>query len=355
MANKSTKTAEEFTADDKTKRNLHKLFEIFNDSTRLLIVMQDNPDPDAIAAGYALRKLANSTANLRCSFAHGGTIGRGENRALVNYLNLNLRSCLKIEFEKFSTIAMVDTQPGTGNNSMPEDVVADIVIDHHPLKKLTRSARFFDIRSGYGATSTIMLEYLKAADITCDVPLATALLYAIRSDTQDLGREACAADIQAVTELFPLANKQKLGDIERGSVPREYFHILGRAIQNAAVYNNAIVAHLSDVNNPDMVAEVADLFLREEKTDWTMCTGFFEGKMHISVRSCDEKNRADMVIKHVVGRKGTAGGHLTYAGGQIPLEKINDKTRRKLEKTAQERFLKAIGLNSVDGISLAKP
>jgi nanoRNase/pAp phosphatase (c-di-AMP/oligoRNAs hydrolase) len=354
MVNRSANLVRAFTANKKTTRNSRKLLEILKSSVRLLIVMQDNPDPDAIAAAIALRKLANTTANLRCSFAHGGTIGRGENRALVRYLNLNLYSCLDIEFDKFSTIAMVDTQPGMGNNSLPEGIIPDIVIDHHSLKKLTRSVRFFDVRPRYGATSTILLEYLSAAGIILDVPLATSLLYAIRSDTQDLGREANAADIQAVTLLFPLANKRMLGEIERGSVPREYFQMLARALQSARVYSNAIVAHLTDVDTPDMIAEVADLLLREDNTAWTMCTGFFGEKMLISLRTQDEKNRADLVIKRIVSRKGTGGGHLSYAGGQIPLDKISDRANRKLEKTVQGRFLKAIHCDSVAGDNLIK-
>jgi len=51
--------------------------EEFSGKTYLLIVMQDNPDPDSIAAAVALRRLANSLADLQCSIACGGTIGRG--------------------------------------------------------------------------------------------------------------------------------------------------------------------------------------------------------------------------------------------------------------------------------------
>ena len=152
----------------------------------MLIVMQDNPDPDSIASAVALRSLANELGGVRCTIAHGGTVGRSENQELVHYLELTLRSFRDVNRVRFEMIALVDTQPGTGSNSLLADALPDIVIDHHPVRRLRRSVRFTDIRSSYGATSTILWEYLVAAEITPDKPLATAVLYGILSDTQNL-------------------------------------------------------------------------------------------------------------------------------------------------------------------------
>jgi len=270
----------------KAQLKFERFASILKGSKNLLVVMQDNPDPDAIATAVALRKLANNIANIPCSISHGGTIGRGENRALVRYLALNLHHCDQIDFSKFDLIAMVDTQPHTGNNSLPADVVPDIIFDHHPFRRASREVQFTDIRSKYGATSTILFEYLTDANIEIDVPLATALLYAIRSDTQDLGREATRSDIEAIGLLYPLANKRMLGEIQRGEVQKEYFQMLAEALKNAKVYQGCIITALGQAENPDMIAEVADLLLREEQTYWTMCYGFANGKLLISIRTC---------------------------------------------------------------------
>ena len=203
-------------AAEKTGSKLQRLTELFAGKTYLLIAMQDTPDPDSLAAAVALRRLANSLANLQCSIVCGGTVGRGENRALVKYLGLNLRCYAEIDYSKYDLVAMVDTQPGTGNNSLPEGVLPDIVIDHHPIRRQTRTVPFTDVRSGYGATSTILVEYLIEAGITPDTPLATALLYGIRSDTQDLGRESSRSDVEAIEFLYPFANKRMLGDDPAG-------------------------------------------------------------------------------------------------------------------------------------------
>jgi nanoRNase/pAp phosphatase (c-di-AMP/oligoRNAs hydrolase) len=336
----------------KTGPRVEKLIGLLQGKGNMLIVMQDNPDPDSIAAAVALRRLANSTAGVQCSIAHSGTVGRGENRALVNYLSLNLHQIKDIEFQKFELIAMVDTQPGTGNNSLPETQTPDIVIDHHPCRRLTRRSPLIDIRSGCGSTSTILAEYLQEAEITPDTPLATALLYGIRSDTQDLGREATQADIDAIGWLYPLANKRMLSGIQRGHVPREYFQMLAEALENARVYGNAIVTSLGRIDNPDMIGEVADLLLREDQTTWTMCTGMFNSKMLLSLRTTDEANKAEVIVKRLVSRTGSGGGHQTYAGGQIPLEEGSQAEFDRIEKVIRRKFVRLIGTDDHHAVKL---
>jgi nanoRNase/pAp phosphatase (c-di-AMP/oligoRNAs hydrolase) len=330
----------------KTRLRVQKLGELLKDKSNLLIIMQDNPDPDSIAAAVALRKLANSLGNVQCSITHGGTVGRGENRALVRYLGLNLRPCSDIEFEKFDLLAMVDTQPGAGNNCLPANIVPNIVVDHHALRRATRAAQLIDIRRRYGATATIFCEYLIEAGITSDMPLATALLYGIRSDTQELGREGSRADIRAMGIMFPLANKRMLGEIQRGSVERGYFAMLAEALKNARVYGKCIITGLGNTENPDMIGEVADILERDEQVLWAMCSGFFRDKLLFSIRTSEEGKMADEVVRRIVARRGTGGGHQTYAGGQIPLRTGTSAERENLEKLVEQKFLKAVGVDA---------
>ena len=68
---------------------------------------------------------------------------------------------------------MVDVEPPYFNGRLRR---ADIVIDHHPGYTADNAA-FEDVRVGYGATATIMTEYLIAAEEQISERLATALLY----------------------------------------------------------------------------------------------------------------------------------------------------------------------------------
>ena len=125
----------------KSEHKVDDLREVLRGKRSLLIVMQDNPDPDSIAAAAALRRIANSLESVQCSIAYGGVIGRAENQALANYLGLNFRRWEQIDPTRYDVIALVDTQPQTGNNCLPKELKPDIVLDHHPWREQTGTVR----------------------------------------------------------------------------------------------------------------------------------------------------------------------------------------------------------------------
>jgi nanoRNase/pAp phosphatase (c-di-AMP/oligoRNAs hydrolase) len=325
-----------------THKKIRNLKEILSPCDTMLIVLQDNPDPDALASAVAMRKLVNVLGDIQCSITSAGAIGRAENRALVKYLGLNLRPSDQLDFGTFDLITLLDTQPKTGNNCLPEDMEPDIVIDHHPCRKDTRACRFTDIRRHYGATSTILTEYLWTVGIEPEMQIATALLYGIRSDTQDLGRDTTSADIDALMKLYPLANKRMLSQIQRGLVRREYYRFLSLALDNARVFDKAVISSLGAVDNPDIISEMADLLLRDEQIEWSMCHGICEGKMRLSIRTDAETPPASRVIRRIVARHGTGGGHDSYAGGQIPVEGLSEKQIARLVTSLKRAFLKQV-------------
>jgi len=327
---------------EKIAKKISQLKEVIEHSTTTLIVLQDNPDPDALASAAALRKLVNTMGDIQCSFTSGGAVGLAENRALVKYLGLNLRPAEQVEFGSFDLIAMLDTQPGTGNNCLSADMEPDIVIDHHPCRKDTRHCRFTDIRSQYGATSTILTEYLFAAKIEPEPQVATALLYGIRSDTQDLGRDTTSADVDALMRLYPLANKRMLSQIQRGLVRREYYRFLSVALRDARIFGSTVISNLGEVDNPDMVSEMADLLLRDEQIEWSMCYGLCHDKIHLSIRTDAEMPPASKVIRHIVARRGVGGGHESYAGGQVPVEGLSKNQLARLTSSLERAFLRQV-------------
>lgn len=311
----------------------------------MLIVMQNSPDPDAIAAAAALREIANERAGIACSLTHGGVVGRAENLALLRYLGLHPRPIDTLDWARFSRIAVVDAQPGAGNISLDPSVRPDIVIDHHPIRPETRSAAFTDIRRRYGATSTILWEYLEAAGITIEPRLATALVYGIRSDTQDLGRETTRADIEAFLALYPKANPRALGRIVAAPLPRTYFARLRWVLENAVVHGSSIVASVNPLDTPEMLAEAADLLLRVDGVSWVLCYGVIGAWLHLSLRTSDGEPAAGTVARRLAGRRGHGGGHQALAGAQIPLapSQQSGPGQERLIAGIITRFLKATG------------
>ena len=334
---------------------LKRLSSVLEGARNMLIIVQNTPDPDAIAAAAALREIANVRHEISCSIGHSGAVWRAENLALLRYLGLKTRMLNDLDLGRFDRLCMVDAQPGAGNVTFDSSIRLDVVIDHHPIRRETRSARFTDIRSRYGATSTILYEYLKTARIEIPTPVATAMVYGIRSDTQDLGRESTKADLEAFLDLYPSANARALGRIVQASLPRSYFSKLRIALDKATVYDNRIVSFLGHLDSPEMVAEAADLLLRAEKVDWAMCLGVIDGWLHLSLRTTDRTRHAGRVARNLGGRRGFGGGHQALAAAQLPLPATtNDRQIRSLVRGITKRFLKATGSANAGGEPLCR-
>ena len=335
---------------------LVRLSSVLDGARSMLIIVQNTPDPDAIAAAAALRELANERHEIACSIGHSGGIWRAENLALLKYLSLNTRPLSELDLDRFDRLAMVDAQPGAGNVSFDPSVRLDVVIDHHPIRRETRSARFTDVRSRYGATSTMLYEYLREARIEIPTPVATAMVYGIRSDTQDLGRESTRADVEAFLALYPHANARALGRIVQAPLPRSYFAKLRTALDEAKVHGNRIVSFLGQMESPEMIAEAADLLLRAEEVEWTMTLGVVEDWLHVSLRTTDRYRHAGRIARNLAGRRGFGGGHQALAAAQIPLNSVNNSDRqiRKMVRDLSKRFLRATGNAKEPGKRLCK-
>ena len=338
------------------KERLKRLSAVLEGARSMLIIVQNTPDPDAIAAAAALRELANERHEIACSIGHSGAVWRAENLALLRYLGLKTRDLGDLDLERFDRLCMVDAQPGAGNVNFDSSIRLDVVIDHHPIRRETRSARFTDVRSRYGSTCTILWEYLKEAGVEIPIPLATAMVYGIRSDTQDLGRESTKADLAAFLDLYPFANARVLGRIVQAPLPRSYFSKLRIALDRATVYGNRIVSYLGHLDSPEMVAESADLLLRAEEVEWAMCLGVVDGWLHLSLRTSGRDNDAGRVARNLGGRRGFGGGHHALAAAQIPLpmKSTNDRQIRSLVRGLTKRFLKATGSANEPGEPLCQ-
>jgi len=314
----------------------------------LVILPHDNPDPDSMASAVALKFLAHRLLGKESYIALGGIVGRAENRAMRTYLNIELVPVSEVRFTGDVQIALVDTQPGRSNNSLPEGVVPTVVIDHHPAYAAYPGVPFLDLRDNYGATSTIMTEYLRESKLDVEPKIATALFYGIAAETQDLGREATAADIEASHFLYPYANKRRLAKIENARVPREYFRVFREAIDHAALYDHKVVVSLlGDVQYPDMVAEVADFLLRLDGAEWSAAIGAYNGCLYCSIRTTDRDTNAGDLLQGVLGAK-SAGGHDQIAGGRIPL---GPDPAERVQKACdvRHRFLSALGVDPEHG------
>lgn len=286
----------------------------FEGAERVLILMQDEPDPDAIASALALRAVLGRNKTV-APIATFGTITRPENRAMARILEIEVEQIKPRALEEYDRLAIVDAQPSFFEQAL-DDV--DLVIDHHPEETPVR-ARLKDIRPSYGATATILIEYLRAIDAKLTQRLATALLYGIKADTQHLERGATRADMEAFAFVHAHANLSALRRIERPALPPEAFDLLGVAIARRHVAGGVVYSHLGPVAYPELVAQFADFFLQVEGVEWSVVSGVVGGELHVSVRNVGYVRAAGEVIREAFGDIGGAGGHRSMAKAVVRL------------------------------------
>ena len=315
---------------------LDALLEALEATPNILILPHNNPDPDAIASAVAAQYLIDKQLGRKCRIRYKGFIGRAENRALVKFLRNPLQPITDADIDWADALILVDNQPGAGNSASDGALPVAVIVDHHPLLRTSSHATFIDVRPKFGATATILTNYVQEANLPLSAPLATALFYGIKTDTLGLVRGVSEEDIAAYLYLQPYVDINALISIETAQVPADYFAQLDTAVREAQVYQEAIVAFIGPMSYPDLTSEMADLLLRLEGVQWSVCMGTHNGTLSISVRTRRRRGGAGKLIQAMVEEDGTAGGHGMMAGGQIPLDTwstptlVAELTRRML-------------------------
>ena len=207
----------------------------------------------------------------------------------------------------------------------------DLVFDHHPIRRASYKARFLDIRPEYGATATLIAEYLEASSTPIPRKLATALIYAIRTETQDFRREFVSADKNLHDSLLPSVDNRALGRIQSPRLPVSYFRTIHRALGNLLAVETLVVSHLGPVPQPDIVPEVADLLIRLEGKTWSLSTGRLDDRLYLSIRTSNPRADAGRLMRRLIGRRGKGGGHGMTAGGWVALNGVTGDGAQAIE------------------------
>lgn len=336
------------TARDKVER----LGKLFKKRTRALVLPHDNPDPDSLASAWALATLLEQRLGVRAEVAYGGIIGRAENLAFVKALGVPVTPISEVSLDDYDLLALVDTQQDVKNHALFDQRIADIVIDHHPVREGAVHNVFADVGGVFGATSTMLVEYLRAAKIEPSPELATALYYGIKADTRDLERQTVAPDVESYLWLFPRIDRRSLAAIERPTLPMRYFRLYHQAIEQARVYSSGVVTDLGEIYTPDMVPEISERLSFLDGVSWSLALGSFRSQLYLSLRMRDRRKNAGRLIREACADfGGSAGGHGSMAGARLPL--TGRKAQREaLRRDVVKRFKEAFGVEGERGASL---
>ncbi|UCF56611.1 MAG: DHH family phosphoesterase [Deltaproteobacteria bacterium] len=303
---KSTSSAE------KCKR----LLEVVGPEDTLAVFI--NADPDAMASALALRRLFWRKVKKTLVF-HINVIKRADNLALVKLLKIDQQHIRHLNSVEITKWAIVDSQPH--HNKQFSKYQFDIIIDHHPVGP-DSVAPFVDINEDYGATSTIMTEYLRAAKIKPSPRLATALFYGIKTDTENFARPFLPNDINAFRYLYKFSNINILKKVESSELTKKTLNSFRTAMENLTFFKDIALIHMDRVNDPDILVLIADFFLKMAEATWCIVSGIYGQKLVVIFRNAGFRLDAGKMAQKLFGEWGAAGGHKSAARAEIPIQEI---------------------------------
>lgn len=308
------------------------LMDVMRECEEVTILMHNNPDPDSMACGLGIDRLAEKVGT-EAEIVYPGRISHDENRAFRAVLNVSFKKIERAEQMSGDKIILVDhAKPRGLTNS--EKVVPDVVIDHHSTNSglSEEQVEFWHVNDECGSCSAIVEEFLQQqemltgdADGQVESKLATALYHGIKSDTNDLSKGVSDMDFRAINRLYPHIDSDKLQRISNPKADDDSLETKARAIMGRDVRGPFAVSDVGEVQNTDAIPQAADELIRLEGISAAVIIGTSEDTIRMSGRAYDDRIHLGEALRRAVDdiEDAGAGGHAQMAGGSIPKESIS--------------------------------
>lgn len=299
------------------------------------ILVHPDPDPDAVSSATAVRALLDRPPD-EMPIVTLRAITRPENRRMADVLGVRAVEVTMDELRAFERVIAVDTQPA---ELCRGDGPRLAVIDHHPLDPGC-TGEVQDVRPHMGATATMMTQYLRALDAKrVHAPLATALLFGIKTDTDGLTRKVSAEDVEAYAFLQERADLPMLKRFERPTFPINAARAFGTAVATLAVEDDIAVAFAGELTpeTSHILADLGDFCMGVENICWALAAGYVEEEIVVSVRHLGGLPGAGALARAMSEDGGNGGGHATMARFTLP----RADSRRRFGNDVAEGLLAA--------------
>jgi nanoRNase/pAp phosphatase (c-di-AMP/oligoRNAs hydrolase) len=329
---------------------VRRLLKLLANKKNILVTTHIHPDPDALASSLAMAALLRAKLpGSRVDVSIKGRIAGGINENFARLSRVQMVPWNDSALDDYDAIILLDVQTRFAYNPLPAGVMPLAVIDHHRAPPGAPKAAYHDIRTNVGACGSIVFAYYMELELPITPLLAASLLYAIETDLSGAAGTPNEIDNIALSGLTLLADTHALYQMRYFDLSQSYFQAFFNGIGSAQVYGNCVIAHLDTIDTMEKAAVVADTLLRYDQADWALVTAVFEHRLIISLRSGgDAPTPAADMMKKLLKNLGEGGGHLTKAGGFIPLPHPGDTATIQKRLTAlRKRLLSAVGLKGV--------
>jgi nanoRNase/pAp phosphatase (c-di-AMP/oligoRNAs hydrolase) len=308
----------------------------------VFIQTHDVPDPDAIASANGLQYLLKEKG-IPSRIIYDREIEKADSRKMVELFNIDLWPVTSIQaMDAEDWIVLVDVQKGNTNLRCLLPTVEVAAIDHHELRADSRY-RYMDVRPDTGSCSTIIAEYYFKSGTTPPTLVATALLYGIFIDTDNLTRAVSPLDVEMFYLLHPLSDPELIKQIRGNQITLQDLKLYAEAFRTVEVYGPVAFLKLDDAND-GLIGASSDIVLSLENVDVAVAYSMRHEGVKLSVRSINKAIPANTFVRALVRDLGFGGGHDHMAGGFIPRENLPaDKNLDTVIKYRAIRCLEDLG------------
>jgi len=298
------------------KERVRHFFDIFQKEDDVLILI--NADPDALACALAVKRLLRFRVK-NITIGYPNEIRRLSNLAMMELLKIQAERLHTLKPADYTKRVLLDSQP----SHLPsfEKIDFHAIIDHHPITT-TCTAAFIDIRPEYGAASSMLVEYLRAAGIKPSVHLATALFYAIKVDTNNFQKKARLSDAISFRYLFNIANQNLVRKIELSELRVSELAYFRTALADLKISKHRLYTHVGRVRNPDILVIIADFLNQVHDISWVFVSGIHGERLVVIFRCDGYKKNAGQLAEKIFSKLGSAGGHPEAARAEVPLKNL---------------------------------
>lgn len=302
------------------KRQIYQLLDIVR-GHKLYIQTHNFPDPDAIASAFGLQFFFKHFG-IESTLIYDGSIDRTALFKMIELLGIRFTTAQNIaDMLETDYIVTVDGQKyNTNFTDLPGDEVA--CIDHHPTA-IPCEYQYKDVRI-VGACSSLITQYFMEMDVSMSTSVATALLYGLQVDTDNLTRGVTDLDIDVFSYLYKKANQSIITLISTGTMELTDLKAYGAAIENIHIYKNTGYACIP-FDCPDaLIAMVSDFILSLNEVNFCVTYSMREAGLKFSIRSSipTELNAGMITTNALKSIGGSGGGHATMAGGFLPIDSL---------------------------------
>jgi nanoRNase/pAp phosphatase (c-di-AMP/oligoRNAs hydrolase) len=155
------------------------------------------------------------------------------------------------------------------------------------------------------------------------VHLATAMIYAIKTDTDNFEKSANLQDVMAFQKLYKYMNKHLLNKIESSHMRRSELKYFKMALNHLKFQKNRVFVYVGKVSNSDVLVLIADFLNKVYDTSWVFVGGIYKKNLVIIIRSDGYRKDAGKMAARLFKNMGIAGGHREKARAEIPFASLN--------------------------------